>query len=58
MDVTQWLDPLSAALVLGGTLVAAWLRCGWRDTREALRAVAQLAGRPFAPDRVRAELGV
>ena len=57
MDVTQWLDPLSAALVLGGTLAAAWLRCGWRDTREALRAAAQLAGRPFAPDRVRAELG-
>ena len=57
MDVTQWLDPLSALLVLGGTLAAALLRCGWRDAREAARAALQLAQRPFASDHVRAELG-
>jgi len=56
MDFTQWLDPLSAMLVLGGTLAAALLRCGWRDTGETLRAIAQLARRPFASDSVRAEL--
>jgi len=58
MNVTHWLDPLSALLVLGGTLAAALLRCGWRDTREAARAALQLAQRPFASDDVRAELGV
>jgi chemotaxis protein MotA len=57
MDVTQWLNPLAALLVLGGTLGAALLRCGWRDTREAARAALQLAQRPFASDDVRAELG-
>ena len=39
MDFTHWLDPLSAVLVLGGTLLAALLRCGWRDTRDTLRSV-------------------
>lgn len=57
MQFTQWLDPLSAVLVLGGTLAAALLRCGWQDTREALRAVLQLAQPAFAAAQVRAELG-
>jgi chemotaxis protein MotA len=58
IDFTQWLDPVSALLVLGGTLLAALLRCGWGDTRETLKAVAQLAHRPFASDQVRAELAL
>ena len=57
MDFSQLVDPLSAALVLGGTATATLLRCGWRDTREALRAIAQLAAKPFAAAQVRAELG-
>lgn len=56
MDFMQLLDPLSAAIVFGGTLAATLLRCGWRDTRAALQALAQLPGRPFDSDRVRAEL--
>lgn len=56
MDVTQWLDPLSAVLVLAGTLAAVLLRCGWRETRESLRAAAVLASKPFAAAEVRAEL--
>lgn len=56
MDIMQLLDPLSAAIVLGGTLAATLLRCGWRDTRAALRALARLAARPFDSTRVRAEL--
>lgn len=56
MDITQLLDPLSAAIVLGGTLAATLLRCGWRDARAALQALAQLPSRPFDSDRVRAEL--
>ncbi|RXZ66609.1 MotA/TolQ/ExbB proton channel family protein [Pelagerythrobacter rhizovicinus] len=52
----QLLDPLSAAIVLGGTLAATLLRCGWRDARVALHALAQLPSRPFDSARVRAEL--
>ena len=32
----QAFDPLSAAIVGGGTLVATLLRCGWRDARAAV----------------------
>lgn len=56
MNVMQLLDPLSAAIVLGGTLMATLLRCGWRDARAALQALAQLPSKPFDSVRVRAEL--
>ncbi len=56
MDLTHLFDPLSIAVVFGGTLLATLLRSGWRDTREALHGLAQLAGRPFDADRLRAEL--
>jgi chemotaxis protein MotA len=56
VDLTQLLDPLSAGLVIGGTLAATLLRCGWRDARAALHMLAQVPRRPFDSDRVRAEL--
>lgn len=56
VNVMQLLDPLSAAIVLGGTLAATLLRCGWRDVRAALRALAQLPSKPFDSVRVRSEL--
>ena len=56
--MTNLFDPLSAAIVLGGTLAAVLLRCGWRDSRCALTAVAHLFTRPFNCARVRAELAV
>jgi chemotaxis protein MotA len=49
-------DPLSIAIVFGGTLAAALLRCGWRDCAEAVQAIGPLFGRPFDSLRVRAEL--
>jgi chemotaxis protein MotA len=52
------LDPLSIGFVLGGTLAAALLRCGWRDCIAAARAVGQLFARPFDSLRVRADLAV
>jgi chemotaxis protein MotA len=58
MITTPVLDPTSAALVFAGTLAATQLRCGWRDTRAALGALAQLLSRPFDAARVRAELAV
>lgn len=56
MDFMQLLDPVAAAIVLGGTLAATLLRCGWRDARAALVALAQLPSRPFDSKHVRTEL--
>jgi chemotaxis protein MotA len=49
-------DPLSIGIVLGGTLAAALLRCGWRDCASAAQAVGHLFARPFDSLGVRAEL--
>jgi chemotaxis protein MotA len=54
----QLFDLPSAAIVLGGTLAATLLRCGWRDCWCAIQAVANLFARPFDIERVRAELAV
>lgn len=56
MNVMQLLDPVAAAIVLGGTLAATLLRCGWRDVRSALKALAQLPCKVFDSGRVRSEL--
>lgn len=56
MNALQLLDPVSLAIVFGGTLAATLLRCGWRDARAALIALTQLPTRPFDSGRVRAEL--
>lgn len=56
--MTNLFDPLSLGIVLGGTLAAVLLRCGWRDSGSALAAVAHLFARPFDSDRVRAGLAV
>lgn len=58
MDVMNVFDPLSAGIVLGGTLAAVLLRCGWRDCAATAQVVANLFARPFDSDRVRAELAV
>lgn len=54
----DFFDPLSAAIVLIGTLGAALLRCGWRDMATALRSTAQLLAPAFDSSRVRAELAL
>ena len=51
-------DPLSAAFVFGGTMAATLLRCGWRDTRAAIQAVAHLVAPSFDSESVRATLAV
>lgn len=58
MNGIPLLDPASLALVLGGTVAATMLRCGWADTRIALHALAQLFSARFDPVRARAELSV
>jgi chemotaxis protein MotA len=58
VQMIQVFDPLSAAIVLGGTAAATLLRCGWRDSRAAVQATAHLLMPPFRSERVRAELAV
>ena len=54
--MTNLFDPLSAAIVLGGTVVAVLLRCGWQEVRGALTAVSQLFDAPFDSVGIRAQL--
>lgn len=56
--MTNLFDPLSAGIVLGGTVLAVLLRCGWQDSRGAVAAVAHLFDDPFDSARVRAQLAV
>lgn len=51
-------DAPSAAIVLGGTALAATMRCGWRDGAAAIRSVAHLWQPRFDPDHARAGLAV
>lgn len=50
------MDGSSALIVLGGTAVATFLRCGRRETALTLRALAALRQRRFSADDARAEL--
>ena len=51
-------DAPSAAIVLGGTALAAVMRCGWRDGAAAIRSVAHLWQPGFDPEKARAGLAV
>ncbi len=56
--INHLFDLPSAAIVIGGTLAATLLRCGWRESWIAAKLVAQLPTRPFNSTRVRSELAV
>ena len=56
MNVASLLDPASAMIVVGGTLLATLLRSGWSDSRLALAAIAGLGRDRFDADEARAEL--
>ena len=58
MDLISFTDATSAAIVLGGTLVATVLRCGFGDCALAVRAVAQTMRPRFDAQRMRARLAV
>ena len=51
-------DAPSAAIVFGGTALAATMRCGWRDGAAAIRSVAHLWQPGFDADHARAGLAV
>ncbi len=56
MQIHSLIDPASAAIVVGGTLAATFLRAGVTDCRLAIRAVFGLFRPRFQADRARAEL--
>ena len=58
MNVASLFDPASAAIVVGGTLLATVLRCGVGDCRVALSALARLGARRFDAGEAKAELAV
>jgi chemotaxis protein MotA len=58
MNVMTLLDGPSAAIVLGGTLLATVLRSGLGDCRVTLSKLGQLGHRHFDADLVRSELAV
>ena len=51
-------DAPSAAIVFGGTALAATMRCGWRDGAAAVRSVAHLWQPQFDADHARAGLAI
>jgi chemotaxis protein MotA len=58
MNIVGLFDPASAAIVVGGTLLATVLRCGFGDCRLALAALGRLARTRFEADQAKAELAV
>lgn len=58
MDVGSLIDPISAAIVVGGTLLATILRSGITDCRATIAALTGLRHRRFDAKRARAELSV
>ena len=58
MNWMAFADAASAAIVVGGTALAAVMRCGWRDGLAAVRSVAHLWQPRFDAERTRAGLAV
>lgn len=51
-------DPAAAAIVVGGTALATYLRCGTTSCRAAAAALGQLGAKRFDADGIKAELAV
>lgn len=51
-----WFDPVSLGLVIAGSIVITILRCGWAETRHAVRAACALLGPAFDRAEAKAEL--
>ena len=56
MELVHLIDPLPAAIVVGGTLLATALRAGRADCRLTLRELSALAAPAFDAARVRRDL--
>lgn len=58
MNFDNLIDGYSAGIVLGGTVLATILRCGWRECAITAVEIGQLWGERFDADAARAELAV
>lgn len=58
MNLASLVDPVSGAIVVGGTLLATVLRCGMADCGQAMAAIGRLGGKRFDASEARAELAV
>ncbi|MDE1917764.1 MAG: MotA/TolQ/ExbB proton channel family protein [Sphingomonadales bacterium] len=58
MNPASLIDVSTLAIVVGGTLLATFLRCGLADCRATLRQLGRtlISGRPFDADAVRAHM--
>lgn len=56
MHAASLIDPLSAVIVVGGTLLATYLRCGRKDCGNVLDALASLCRSRFDAEQTRAQL--
>lgn len=56
MDIQQLIDPVPAAIVCGGTLIATALRCGRTDMVTSFEAVKRLVRPSFRAERLRGDL--
>ncbi len=56
MDAASFIQPTSFAIVVGGTLIATFLRCGPKDCSLALAALAGFGQKRFDAEAAKAEL--
>jgi chemotaxis protein MotA len=56
MDFVHLIDPVPAAIVVGGTVLATVLRAGRADCRSTVRAIASLWQAPFDAAAIRGDL--
>ncbi|MEO1969671.1 MAG: MotA/TolQ/ExbB proton channel family protein [Sphingomonadaceae bacterium] len=52
----HWINPAALAIVFGGTVAATMLRCGWADTRHALRGLKTLFEPAFDVAKAKGEM--
>ena len=58
MNPAALFDPASAAIVLGGTVLATFLRCGTTNCRLVAVSLSQLGRKPFDAQGTKADLAV
>lgn len=56
MTVASFIDLPSVAVVVGGTLLGTFLRCGYGDTRQAIAAICGIGRKRFDAEKARADL--
>ena len=58
MNFASLFEPVSACIVVGGTLLSTVLRCGLGDCRQALAGIGRLGGTRFDAEEAKAGLAI